>query len=304
MVLIHMKATNDKDEWFVQVPAATPTQELIAELCFLHNARIRLRSQSMALWNLLFEEGHGHMAALTQEQKDQVKALWDKTGHATHRDRIGERFLTTRERFVALVEECEALAKAVFQECQVADPVAALWKKRDDSDISEDDRLRAWYYLELIDPMFKERDYMKPDEAKLWFCGKEIETGKLLSDYSGRNDKSKIVCKLQTTAKGCPAREPKMELGMQREMRQHFVAKRDAFKQLETSELADHAAVRPKAGDFVAYRAPGSTGTQFFGDGARGAVDESAKAGGEGLLKLNTDVRRIHHSGKTETLLP
>lgn len=34
-------------------------------------------------------------------------------------------------------------------------------------------------------------------EASIWFSGKEMQTGKKLSDYLGKNEKSKVIVKIQ-----------------------------------------------------------------------------------------------------------
>jgi len=38
---------------------------------------------------------------------------------------------------------------------------------------------------------------MELDTASLWWAGKEIARGKKLCDFVGKNEKTKIVCKLQ-----------------------------------------------------------------------------------------------------------
>ena len=45
---------------------------------------------------------------------------------------------------------------------------------------------------------------MDPKNASMWFAGKELLTGKLLSDYAGKNEKSKIVLKIQKKGSGPP----------------------------------------------------------------------------------------------------
>jgi len=35
------------------------------------------------------------------------------------------------------------------------------------------------------------------DEASMWFSGKEMVLGKKLSDYLGKNEKSKVIVKIQ-----------------------------------------------------------------------------------------------------------
>ena len=42
----------------------------------------------------------------------------------------------------------------------------------------------------------------------LWWAGKELQRGKKLSDFVGRNEKTKITAKLQRKGVGAPSREP------------------------------------------------------------------------------------------------
>lgn len=49
---------------------------------------------------------------------------------------------------------------------------------------------------------------MDIQRTNLWFCGKELKRDKPLSEYFGKNEKSKVIVKLQTSGQGPPGREP------------------------------------------------------------------------------------------------
>lgn len=49
---------------------------------------------------------------------------------------------------------------------------------------------------------------LDPAATTLWFAGKELTPAKLLSEYVGRNEHTRIVVKLQKKGAGPPAREP------------------------------------------------------------------------------------------------
>ena len=49
---------------------------------------------------------------------------------------------------------------------------------------------------------------LDPETAVLWFAGKALTSDKLLSDYVGRNERTKAVVKLQKKGQGAPSREP------------------------------------------------------------------------------------------------
>jgi hypothetical protein len=62
---------------------------------------------------------------------------------------------------------------------------------------------------------------LPPESSALWFAGKALEPGSKLADYMGRNERSKVVVKLQKKGAGAPAREPVRALdeqaGLQRQ---------------------------------------------------------------------------------------
>ena len=49
---------------------------------------------------------------------------------------------------------------------------------------------------------------LDPEVASVWWASKELARDKLLSDFVGKNEKTKIVCKLQKKGAGAPQREP------------------------------------------------------------------------------------------------
>jgi hypothetical protein len=49
---------------------------------------------------------------------------------------------------------------------------------------------------------------LDPEGSVLWFAGKALAQDKPLSDYVGRNERTKAVVKLQKKGQGAPAREP------------------------------------------------------------------------------------------------
>lgn len=49
---------------------------------------------------------------------------------------------------------------------------------------------------------------LEESSTQLWWAGKEILPGKKLMDYIGKNEKTKIVAKLQKKGQGPPSREP------------------------------------------------------------------------------------------------
>ncbi len=67
-------------------------------------------------------------------------------------------------------------------------------------------------------------------EATLWWAGKELFRGKILSDYIGKNEKTKIVAKLQKTGAGAPVREPMIDEETHKKMLSYYYKKQEEMK--------------------------------------------------------------------------
>ncbi len=52
------------------------------------------------------------------------------------------------------------------------------------------------------------KDFLDPASATLWWAGKEFFRDATVGDRVGRNEKTKVVARLQTAAGGAPVREP------------------------------------------------------------------------------------------------
>lgn len=66
--------------------------------------------------------------------------------------------------------------------------------------------------------------------AQLWWAGKELVRGKKLIDYVGRNEKTKIIAKLQRKGQGAPAREAIFSEEDQKKMMAYAYRKQEELK--------------------------------------------------------------------------
>ncbi|XP_017840219.1 cilia- and flagella-associated protein 298 [Drosophila busckii] len=62
------------------------------------------------------------------------------------------------------------------------------------------------------------KEVIEPSKAQLWFAGRQVLPGKLLSEYLGSNDKTKVVVKLNQLGEGPPAREQVISEQVRRQM--------------------------------------------------------------------------------------
>ncbi|XP_048840502.1 cilia- and flagella-associated protein 298 [Brienomyrus brachyistius] len=74
------------------------------------------------------------------------------------------------------------------------------------------------------------------EEAQLWWAGKEMQTGKKLQDYVGRNEKTKIMVKVQKRGQGAPSREPLVNAEEQKQMMLHHYRRQEELKKLEEAD--------------------------------------------------------------------
>lgn len=66
--------------------------------------------------------------------------------------------------------------------------------------------------------------------ASIWFSGKEMLAGKKLSDYLGKNEKSKVIVKIQKKGAGAPGREPVVSADEQKQMMAYYYKKQEEMK--------------------------------------------------------------------------
>ena len=79
--------------------------------------------------------------------------------------------------------------------------------------------------------------YLNADETTLWWAGKELLRGKLLSDYVGKNEKTKIVAKLAKSGAGMPVREPQVDEETYKKMLSYYHKKQEEHKVIEQKPL-------------------------------------------------------------------
>nr|XP_058921656.1 cilia- and flagella-associated protein 298 isoform X2 [Kogia breviceps] len=73
-------------------------------------------------------------------------------------------------------------------------------------------------------------------EAQLWWAAKELRRTKKLSDYVGRNEKTKIIVKIQRRGQGAPAREPIISSEEQKQLMLYYHRRQEELKKLEEND--------------------------------------------------------------------
>ncbi|KAJ3416666.1 hypothetical protein HDV05_000496 [Chytridiales sp. JEL 0842] len=84
------------------------------------------------------------------------------------------------------------------------------------------------------------KEVIPEKEAALWWAGKEILADKVLSDFVGKNDKTKIIVKLQKKSQGAPVREAPLDEKAQRELMAYYYKKQEEHKKLVENDEDDY----------------------------------------------------------------
>ncbi|MCQ2819919.1 MAG: CFAP298 family protein [archaeon] len=77
------------------------------------------------------------------------------------------------------------------------------------------------------------QDYYQFDTTLIWYAGKELEKGKLLCDYVGKNEKTKIIVKFTKKGTGAPMREPLIDKETHSKMLSYYYKRQEEHKKLE-----------------------------------------------------------------------
>jgi len=94
------------------------------------------------------------------------------------------------------------------------------------------------------------KEVLDPKTSTLWWAGKELKKDKKLSDYLGRNEKTKIIAKLQKANQGAPVREAPLSEQEQKNLMAYYYKKQEELKKLEENDDDDYLAAEwanPKA---------------------------------------------------------
>ena len=78
--------------------------------------------------------------------------------------------------------------------------------------------------------------HLDADATCLWCCSKEMQREKLLSDYVGRNEKTKVVAKLQKKGAGAPQHEPAISEAEQQAMIAFYHKKQQEAERLAAED--------------------------------------------------------------------
>jgi hypothetical protein len=264
MVLVHYKKT-DYNQFYYEAPASSPIETLIEQLVEVNNLRIAIDVLSVAMEELAAhgplrpEEIRGLTDDLIPDAEGRVGT--DKKPTPSVKLLPGQRINPDKHSYRTGIILSEEVTKVMLDEIVKAKKLIS--KENIEYKIClEQKRLKeafsclrgaimigypGYYGLPEWDPVrlvLEDKfdfpanqadvyEYMDPKVTSLWWAGKELFKGKILSDYVGKNEKTKIVIKLQKTGGGAPVREPLVDEKSYKNMLSFYYKKQEESKKLE-----------------------------------------------------------------------
>ncbi|CAL8277449.1 unnamed protein product [Arctogadus glacialis] len=264
MVQLHLKR-GDESQFLLDTTADVSVESLLQQVAVVYNGRLKVERICSEMPELA---EHGvtlppNMQGLTEDQVLELKLKdeWEekcipsggavfskdeigrRNGHAPT-DRMKEVLKKTMEEAKALVSKKQAQAGV----CVTAEMVKeALDQLRGavmivyPMGLPPHDPIR----MELennedLSGMQASLQVVPEQECQLWWAAKELHREKKLQDYIGKNEKTKIVVKIQKRGQGAPAREPVVTDDQQKEMMMHYYRRQEELKKLEDADDDSH----------------------------------------------------------------
>jgi len=234
MVLLHIKRS-EKDTFLYAVPAATEVDVVLNGVVRVQNLRGKANRLAEAAQQLSM---YGPMKLPEQQGlEDSTPLLEDydtTTGNLAPRQqpthganfrhdpsekRTGD---APSDDLAAVIQRTVQDAQALTAEAQVTRKVPTTAEALEEAINNIRGAVMIVYPMGLPDydhvrMILEEREelegtaameYLEVDKTSIWCFNKELQRDKLLSEYVGKNDKSKVVAKLQKKGAGAPTREP------------------------------------------------------------------------------------------------
>ncbi|XP_054907299.1 cilia- and flagella-associated protein 298 [Poeciliopsis prolifica] len=260
MVQLHVKR-GDESQFLFNTTTDAPLESLIQQVTAIYNGRLKVDRICSEIPELA---DHGvtlppNMQGLTDEQIVELKLKdeWEERcipsgGKIFRKDEIGRRNGHApndkmKEVLMRTVEE----AKALISKKQVQANVCVTMEMVKEALDQLRGAVMIVYPMGLPphDPIRMEFDdqedlsgtqaslqVITEEECQFWWAGKEMQRGKKLQDYIGRNEKTKIVVKLQKKGQGAPAREPLVTDEQQKQMMLHYYKRQEELKKLDEAD--------------------------------------------------------------------
>eukprot|EP00605_Chrysophyceae_sp_TOSAG23-4_P001017 GSChrysophyteH1.ASY1.ANO1.1118.1 assembled CDS len=237
MVVIHVKTQSADDAFLYETTCETQCDAMIRDLTEVWNLRLRLRQLCGALRDL---GDHGPMKPLDKAGLDSIDEDYrgmalDKNEHYKA-DPTGNRTGNgpgpqLRETIERVCVDAENVLDKINVQRKISVSLAGLTEKLDN--------MRG--AVTMAYPMgLPEWDTVHPATAELWVASRAFDRGTKVSDRLGKNEKTKVIGKLQKPGAGAPAREAVVSEDERKAMMAFYFKKQEEQKALAENSEDDY----------------------------------------------------------------
>ncbi|XP_005993660.1 cilia- and flagella-associated protein 298 [Latimeria chalumnae] len=260
MVQLHVKR-GDESQFLFDTTVNHSVEEVTKEVVSIYNGRLKV-DRICSEMEELAEHGIAlppNMQGLTDEQVEELKLKdeWAEKsvpsgGAELKKDEIGRRNgHAPNEKMKQVLRKTIEEAKALISKKQVQMNVCVTVEMVKEALDQLRGAVMIVYPMGLPphDPIrmeFENKEdlsglhaglqVIEDSEAQLWWAGKEMQRTNKLSNYLGKNEKTKIIVKIQKRGQGAPAREPVISAEEQKQLMLHYYRRQEEFKKLEETE--------------------------------------------------------------------
>ncbi|KAJ3589397.1 hypothetical protein NHX12_010242 [Muraenolepis orangiensis] len=264
MVLVHLKR-GEESLFLLRCSADVPVETLTREIAAVYNGRLKVDRICCEMPELA-EHGVSlppDMQGLTEEQVAELKLKdeWEERcvpsgGAVFRKDEMGRRNGHApgdqmKEVLMRTVEEAKALISKKQAQASVCVTIEMVKEA-----LNQLRGVVMMVYpmgLPPHDPIRMELEdkedlvgtqaslqVIPEQECQLWWAAKELHKEKKLQDYVGKNEKTKIVVKIQKRGQGAPGREPVFTEDQQKQMMMHHYKRQEELKKLDEADDDSH----------------------------------------------------------------
>lgn len=260
MVQLHVKR-GDESQFLFNATVDMPLETVIQEITTIYNGRLKVERICSEISELA---DHGitlppNMQGLTEDQIVELKLKdeWEEKcipsgGPVLRKDEIGRRNgHAPNDKMKEVLMKTVDEAKALISKKQVQANVCVTMEMVKEALDQLRGAVMIVYPMGLPphDPIRMEMEdredlsgtqaslqVIPEDECQLWWAAKELQRGKKLQDYTGKNEKTKLVVKIQKKGQGPPGREPLVTEEQQKQMMMHYHKRQEELKKLEEAD--------------------------------------------------------------------
>lgn len=264
MVILHVKK-GDESLFLYETNTKASVAELLKDLVTIFNGKLRIERLCYEIDQL---SKHGvylppKMQGLSPEQIVDLKLKddWSEQNlksfeHVLNPDVMGNRTgLAPTQKFADILTKTTAEATARISKKMIESQTClSLTQIQDTLDILHGATCIAYPMgIPVYDPVYQDligtrdlsgtqasKDALDISSTDIWWANKQLETHKTLGDFIGKNEKSKLIVKLQKKGYGAPAREPAVTEEQRKELMLREFHRREELKKLEEDETDSH----------------------------------------------------------------